>query len=230
MIEVMDGKEPLLIVGNGEIASMAYQYFLHDSKYQPVGFAIGKEYIDNNTFENLPLVDLDEVENHFPPVQVKAFVAIGDAQLNRVRARHFNDIKKRGYSFASYVSSRAFVWPNVVIGNNCFILEENVLQPFVTIGDNVILWSGNHIGHRSTVGDHVFITSHVVISGFCNIGTHTYIGVNSAIGNNVDIAGDNYIAMSTSIASSTTPNTIYQGNPAEPRKISATRFCRVREE
>lgn len=223
-------KEPLLIIGNGEIASMAFEYFAHDSLFEPVGFAIGHEYIKDGTFEGLPLVDLATVEQRFPPSEVKAFVAIGDSQLNRVRARHYADIKARGYTLASYVSSRAFIWHNVKIGDNCFILEDNTLQAFVTIGNNVILWSGNHIGHRSTVEDNVFVTSHVVVSGFCNIGRNSYIGVNAAIGNNTDIAEDNYIAMSASIASSTLPNSIYQGNPAEPRKISATRFCRVRDE
>ncbi len=223
-------KEPLLIIGNGEIASMAFEYFAYDSLFEPVGFAIGHEYIKDGTFEGLPLVDLATVEQRFPPSEVKAFVAIGDSQLNRVRARHYADIKARGYTLASYISSRAFIWHNVKIGDNCFILEDNTLQAFVTIGNNVILWSGNHIGHRSTIEDNVFVTSHVVVSGFCNIGRNSYIGVNAAIGNNTDIAEDNYIAMSASIASSTLPNSIYQGNPAEPRKISATRFCRVRDE
>ena len=230
MTEAANKRKPLLIVGNGEIASMAYEYFQHDSSYEPVGFAIGSEYVNGDTFEGLPLVDLTTVEERFPPKSVTAFVAIGDAQLNRVRARHYADMKRRGYALASYVSSRAFVWHNVSIGENCFILEDNTLQPHVTIGNNIILWSGNHIGHRSTIDDHVFVTSHVVISGFCKIGAYSYVGVNAAIGNNTDIAEDCYIAMSASVASSTVPDTIYQGSPAEARKISAKRFCRVRGE
>ncbi len=222
-------KKPLLIIGNGEIASMAYEYFKHDSAYEPVGFAIGKEFITTPSFEGLPLADIATVENDFPPESVSAFVAIGDSQLNRVRARYYAEMKRRGYALASYVSSRAFVWHNVTVGENCFILEDNTLQPFVTIGDNTILWSGNHVGHRSTIEDHVFVTSHVVISGFCKIGAYSYVGVNAAVAHNVDIAEDNYIAMSTSIASSTNPNSIYQGNPGELRKISAKRFCRVKE-
>jgi sugar O-acyltransferase (sialic acid O-acetyltransferase NeuD family) len=225
-----EGKKDLVIIGNGEIASMAYEYFLHDSSYRPVGFAIGRNYIKGDTFEGLPLVDIEAVAERFPPGQVVAFVAIGDSQLNRVRARHYALMKAKGYELASYVSSRAFVWHNVKIGENCFVLEDNTLQAFVTVGNNVILWSGNHIGHRSVIEDHVFVTSHVVISGFCRIGEYSYLGVNAAVGNNVDIARDNYVAMSASIASSTQPDLIYQGNPAEPRRVAATRFCRVKDE
>jgi sugar O-acyltransferase (sialic acid O-acetyltransferase NeuD family) len=225
-----EDKKALVIVGNGEIALMAYEYFLHDSPYQPIGFAIGREYIRRDTLEGLPVVDIETVGERFPSNLATAFVAIGDSQLNRVRARHYDLMKAKGYALASYISSRAFVWRNVKVGDNCFVLEDNTLQPFVTIGNNVILWSGNHIGHRSTIEDHVFVTSHVVVSGFCTIGKYSYIGVNAAIGNNVDIAEDNYIAMSASIASSTEPNLIYQGNPAEARKVAATRFCKVKGE
>ena len=225
-----ESKKDLVIIGNSEIASMAYEYFLHDSTYRPVGFAIGRNYIQSDTFEGLPLIDIEAVVERFPPTEVSAFVAIGDSQLNRVRARHYSLMKAKGYELASYVSSRAFVWHNVKVGENCFILEDNTLQPFVEVGNNVILWSGNHIGHRSVIEDHVFVTSHVVISGFCRIGTYSYLGVNAAIGNNVDIARDNYVGMSASIASSTQPDLIYQGNPAEARKVAATRFCRVKDE
>lgn len=223
-------KTPLVIIGNGEIASMAFEYFTHDSPYQPVGFAIGAEYVKNEQFEGLPLVALERVNEVWPPAQVSAFVAIGDMQLNRVRARHYRLIKDLGYSLASYVSSRSFVWHNARIGENCFILEDNTIQPFVEIGNNVILWSGNHIGHRSRIEDHVYVTSHVVISGFCTIGEYSYLGVNATVSNGVTIKRDNFLAMGSVVSQSTEPDRIYQGSPAEARKIPATRFYRVKND
>ena len=219
---------PLVIIGNGEIASMAYEYFKHDSPYDPVGFSIGAEYIKGSDFEGLPLVPLDRVGEIWPPERVSAFVAIGDAQLNRVRANHFRQMKGLGYSLASYVSSRAFVWHNAFIGENCFVLEDNTLQPFVEIGNNVILWSGNHIGHRSRIADHVYVTSHVVISGFCTVGEYSYLGVNATVANGVTIERDNFLAMGCVVSQSTEPDRIYQGSPAEARKIPATRYYRVK--
>ena len=104
-----------------------------------------------------------------------------------------------------------------------------MLQPNVRVGDDVTLWSGNHVGHRSVIEDHVFVSSHVVISGFCTIGTRSFVGVNATIGHGVSIAADNYIAMSASLASSTEPDGVYQGSPAERRTVPARRFCKVRE-
>lgn len=222
------GQKKLVIVGNGEIALMADQYFTYDSDYEVVAFAIGRDFKESDTLEGRPLIALEDLEQEFPPSEVDAFVAIGDVQLNRVRASAFAKMKERGYRLVSYVSSRAFVWHNAKIGENCFILEDNTIQPFVTIGDNVTLWSGNHIGHRAVIEDHCFIASHVVISGFVTVGRYTFIGVNATVGNGVKIAEDNFISMAAAVTQSTEANLIYQGNPAEARKIAATRFCRVK--
>ncbi|WP_117190688.1 acetyltransferase [Rhizobium terrae] len=219
----------LLIVGTSEIGAMAHQYFLHDSPYEPVAFTVDEQYLNSDSFEGLPVVGLSQIADLYPPQDVKVFVAVGDGQLNRIRMSLYARLAALGYDFASYVSSKAFVWPNVQIGRNCFILEHNVLQPFVTIGNNVTLWSGNHIGHRSVIEDDVFISSHVVVSGFCTVGARSFIGVNAAMGNGVKVAPDNFIAMSSSIHASTEADGIYKGNPAERQSVSAKRFCRVRE-
>jgi sugar O-acyltransferase (sialic acid O-acetyltransferase NeuD family) len=225
----MSERKPLVIVGNGEIAEMACEYFDHDSDREVAAFTIGSDYIKEATLSGRPVVPLEEVATRYPPSAYDAFVAIGDGQLNRLRRRHVDGCKAMGYSLTSYVSSKAFVWRNVSIGENCFILEHNVLQPFTSLGDNVTLWSGNHIGHRSVIEDDVFMSSHVVVSGFCRVGARSFLGVNSALAHQVQIAPDNFIAMGAVITGSTEPDSIYQGNPAEKRPISAKRFCRVRE-
>ena len=218
---------PLVLIGNGEIALMAYEYFTHDSPWDVVGFSIDEQYIKGSTLNGLPVVPLHQLRLHFPPETHTAFVAIGDTKLNRVRSAHAADLRVMGYQLASYISSKAFRWRNVVIGDNCFILENNVLQPFVRVGDNVTLWSGNHIGHRTVIEDNVFISSHVVISGFCRIGMYSFLGVNVSVAHLVTIAQDNFIAMGATVIRSTEPDRIYQGTPAEPRAIAAKRFCKV---
>jgi sugar O-acyltransferase (sialic acid O-acetyltransferase NeuD family) len=221
--------KPLVIVGAGEIAEMACEYFDHDSARKVVAFAIGADYVKAPSLAGRPVTPLEDLARDYPPDAFDAFVAIGDGQLNRLRRRHVDLCKAAGYRLASYVSSKAFVWRNVIMGENCFVLEHNVLQPFTTLGDNVTLWSGNHIGHRSVIEDDVFMASHVVVSGFCRIGARSFLGVNAALAPHVTVAEDNYIGMGAAVTASTEPDGIYQGNPAERRKISAKRFCRVRD-
>jgi len=220
-------ESPLVIIGNGETALLAYEYFTHDSAWTVAGFCIGEVYIKEPTLNGLPVFPLEEMVHRFPPDTHHAFVAIGGSRLNRLRSEHAAQARAAGYTLASYVSSKAFRWHNVAVGENCFILENNVLQSWVTIGDNVTLWSGNHIGHRSVVEDNVFIASHVVISGFCRVGAYSFMGVNSSVADGVKIAPDNFIAMGAAVTRSTEPDCIYQGIPAEARKIAATVFCKV---
>jgi UDP-3-O-[3-hydroxymyristoyl] glucosamine N-acyltransferase len=93
-----------------------------------------------------------------------------------------------GYTLASYVSSRCSFLTDEPLGDNCFILEDNTIQPFVTIGNDVTLWSGNHIGHDSVIEDHCFVSSHVVISGHVRVGAYCFLGVNATLRNSITLA------------------------------------------
>ncbi len=221
-------KEKLVICGAGETALLAFEYFAKDSNYEVCGFAVDRNFLSNDRIHGLPVVDIETVKDIFPTSACEAFVAVSSRHLNRDRAKLFHKVKEMGYSLATYVSSRAFVWDNVAIGSNCFVLENNVLQPFTEIGNNVTLWSGNHIGHRTIIRDHVFLSSHCVVSGFCEIGEFSFLGVNCAMADSVKIASDNFISMGAVVSKSTEEDGLYKGNPAEKHKLSAKRFCKVR--
>jgi sugar O-acyltransferase (sialic acid O-acetyltransferase NeuD family) len=224
----MPKTQKLVILGVEEIANLAYEYFTYDSDYEVVAFAVNREYLTGDNFRNLPVVAFEDLPQLYPPEQFACFAALSSSHLNRDRMKMYAAAKTMGYEMASYVSSHAFVWHNVEIGDNAFILEHNVLQPFVKIGNNVTLWSGNHIGHQSQIGDNCFIASHVVISGFCEIGESCFIGVNAAIANHIKIAKDNFLGMSAAVNQNTQENQVCVGNPSRIAQISATRFCKVK--
>lgn len=183
----------LVIIGVGETADIAYEYFTHDSEYEVVAFAVEKQYKEINTYYEKPVVEIEEIENIYPKDEYKVYVALSSGKLNRNRTKLYNIVKNKGYKFASYISSKAFVWHNVEIGENTFIFENNVIQHKVKIGNNVILWSGNHIGHQTEIKDNVFISSHCVISGYCQIGENSFLGVNSTFADHVKIGRDCFI-------------------------------------
>ncbi len=210
----------LIIVGDGETAELAYEYFTHDSPHEVVAFSVEREYAKKDNLFSLPVVYFEDIEKSYAVSEFQVFVAISYTRLNRVRARLYREAKLKGYSIASYVSSRAFVWRNVEIGENCFILENNVVQYAVKIGNNVVLWSGNHIGHQTVVRDNAFISSHVVVSGYCEVGENCFLGVNSCIANNVKIAKDCLIGMGAVVNKNTEERKVYVGSPAKPIKDS----------
>lgn len=217
----------LIIIGSGETANLAYEYFTYDSDYEIVAFAVNQEYLKEDTFLGLPVVAFECVENIYNPEEYEAFVALSSGKLNRDRIKMYKQTKDKGYKLASYVSSKAFVWRNVEIGENCFILEDNTLQPFTKVGNNVVMWSGNHLGHQSIIKDNCFVTSHVVICGYSEIGENSFLGVNSSVADYKKVAKDNFIAMGAVITRNTKENGVYVGNPATKSEITALEFCGV---
>jgi len=211
----MEKLRRLVIVGTGEMALLAHQYFTYDSPYTVVAFSAERSHLDSPEIEGLPVVPLEELAQHFPPGGHDAFVAISATGLNRLRTRLYCEVKAQGYTCASYVSTRAFVWKNARVGENSFIFEHNTIQPFVTIGNNVIMWSGNHVGHRTVIENNCFVASHVAISGFCSIGSSSFLGVNSTFNDRTSLAPDCVVASGALVTKSLTePGRIYYGSPA----------------
>lgn len=188
---------------------MAYEYFIHDSPYKIVAFSAEKEYIKQKSKFGLPIIPFEIIETIYSPKEYVMFIAIGYMKLNYVRAKFYSQAKEKGYELISYISPKAFIWHNVEIGENCFILEDNVLQAFVKIGNNVILWSGNHIGHGTVIHNHCYISSHVVISGFCDIGENCFVGVNATFGDTVKVGKNCLIAAGTTVVKSISEGKVY---------------------
>jgi sugar O-acyltransferase (sialic acid O-acetyltransferase NeuD family) len=223
----MTKSRKLVLIGDSAFAEVAYELFTHDSPYEVVGFAVEGAYRKREHLFGLPIVPFEELERHFPPEQTDFYAALVYTQLNRLRSRLYLAAKAKGFRPASYVSSRASVWPNVQFGEHCFVFEDNTLQPFVRIGSNVVLWSGNHIGHHSVVEDNCFISSHVVISGFCRVGRNTFMGVNASVANNVSIGEDNWVGFGVPIGKDTATDQLFKIEEPAPARVGARRFFRV---
>ena len=206
----------VLIFGLRDFAQLAAFYLSHDTDHEPVAFSVHQQHMPKGgVFEGLPVVPFEGIEAAFAPSEFKFFAPMSHEKMNRVRESVYSQIKAKGYELVSYVSSHATVFPGAKIGENCFILEDNTIQPFTEIGNNVMLWSGNHIGHHSVIRDHVLFTSHVVLSGHCTVDPHCFFGVNATIRNATYIAEGSLIAMGAVVTRDTEPWGVYKGNPAK---------------
>lgn len=199
----------VVIIGNTSNARLAKYFFTFDSEYDVVAFSVDGKYIKEERFEGLSVVSLENLVKEYPPDKYEAFVAVGYTNMNKIREKLYNDCKDKGYKMANYISSRCSYLSQHQPGDNCFILEDNTIQPFVKIGNNVVLWSGNHIGHDVTIEDNVFITSHVVVSGFVTIKNNCFLGVNATIRDGIIIAPETLVAAGAIIMKNTEPKGVY---------------------
>ena len=208
----------LIIFGAGDIAKLAHYYFTHDSEHAIVAFTVDKPYRNTNSFLGLPLIDFEEVIKYYPPKKYHMFIALSYTKMNRVRAEKYYRAKELGYDLVSYVSSKCTMLTDKPIGDNCFILEDNTIQPFVKIGNNVTLWSGNHIGHDSIIEDHCFLASHIVVSGHVHIQPYCFIGVNATLRNAIVVAQETLIGAGSIILHNTVEKGVYVTPHAELSK------------
>ena len=205
----------IVIFGTGDFAQVARVYFDRDSEYRVVAFTVDEPYVGNGRLDGLPIVAFEHLGESHPRESHAMFVAIGFSRVNRARAGVYERCRSAGYELVSYVNSKTSVFGDLEVGDNCFVFEENVIQPFVRLGNDVILWSGNHIGHDATIEDHCFITSHVVVSGHVRIGTRSFIGVNATLRNSITIAPETLIGAGAIIMKDTKAKEVYMPERAK---------------
>lgn len=218
--------QKLIIFGIGEQAEIAYYYFRNDSNYEIVAFTVDKNYINKETLFNLPIVEFETLEKNYSIGEFELFIAIGYNKINKIRTEKYLACKDKGYKIASYISSKASIFTNI-IGENAFILEDNTIQPYVQIENNVILWSGNHIGHHSIIKANCFIASHVVIAGGCEIGENTFVGVNATLRDHIKVGKSNVIGAGAIILANTEDNQVYMATATVASKVPSNRLREI---
>jgi sugar O-acyltransferase (sialic acid O-acetyltransferase NeuD family) len=199
----------VVVFGAGDIARLAHYYLTRDSENEVVAFTVDREHLKHDNFLGLPLVDFANLPEFYPPKSFKMFVAVSYAKMNQIRAAKYFRAKEMGYELVSYVSSRCSFLTDHPVGENCFILEDNTIQPFVRIANDVTLWSGNHIGHDSIIEDHCFLASHIVVSGYVHIHPYCFIGVNATLRNSINIAPRTLIGAGAVIMKDTVEKGVY---------------------
>ena len=206
--------KPLVIFGSAEMAELAHFYFRHDSDHDVVAFTVDDAYVEADSFCGKPMVAWSEAVKRFPPAEYDLHVALSYMKLNRLRQAKFEQAKAAGYHLPSYVCSKSVTWPDLEMGENCFILENQTIQPTVKLGDNVMLWSGTHIGHGTHIGSHTYFASHIVVSGHCRIGQRCFFGVNATLRDFLKVGDEAFIAMDASLTKDVEAGAVVLGAPA----------------
>lgn len=201
-----------IIVGAGNFAQIAKLYFEEYSQVKISRFAVDTEFIDSTNTLGIDIMSVEELLE-LNPSNYQIFIAIGYSKMNQRRTDVFEKFVSKGFKLISFVHPSIKQWTSSSIGQNCFIFEDNTIQPFTKILNNSILWSGNHIGHHTVVRENCFISSHVVISGSCEIGSNSFIGVNATIHDGIKVGPRSLIGAGAIISRDTPPDSIYVPKP-----------------
>ena len=211
----------VVIFGTTRFSSLAWYCLTHDSPYRVVAFTVDAAYLRTPVHEGLPVVPFETLAQSHPPGEVRMLVPVGYHAINGLRRDRYLAAKAQGYEFVSYVSSRAGVWPDLRVGENCMIHEHAIIQPFARIGDNVIVRSGAHISHHCIVADHAFVSAGATLGGSVTVGERAFVGLGAVLRDGLSIAERSFIGAGAVVLRDTEPDAVYVGNPARKTGGSA---------
>lgn len=216
--------EKVVLYGNAAVAATCYARLKRDSTYEVVGFTVDREYMKEEEYCGLPMVSFEEVSTVFPPEQYRMMICVGFVRVNQIRADRFREAKKMGYRLINYVSSQATIWPDQILGENCRIGNNSIIQPFAKIGNNVFIGDGVVIGHHTIIEDHCFIASGVIIAGSVTIGQSSFLGTGAVIRNQITIGKENIIGAGSVILENTRERAVYMAAAAEELGITSDKL------
>ncbi len=210
----------VVIFGTSDLAKLIYLYLKRDSPHEVVAFTVNEWALKENSLFDLPVIPFEKIESFYPPEQFSMFIAMGYTNMNKNREKIFNDAKAKNYDLLSFVHPSTKLWDEFEMGENCFVFENNTIQPYVKLGNNVIIWSNNVISHHSYIKDHCFIISHAAIAGNVVIEPNCFVGMNATIRNGITIARECVIGAGAVILEDTKEREVYTAN--NTTKLSLT--------
>jgi sugar O-acyltransferase (sialic acid O-acetyltransferase NeuD family) len=211
----------LVVFGAERFSSLAWYCLTVDSSFEVVAFTVDRAFLKTTLHHGLPVVPFEELAKHYPPGSVRLMIPLGYRAINGLRRQRYETARKQGYEFVTYISSRAIVWPDLTVGQNCLVYEGSIIQPFARIGDNVIIRSGSHISHHCHVADHVFVAAGVTLGGNVLIGEQSFVGVGAVLRDGLIIAERSFIGAGAVVVTDTEADGVYVGNPARKVEKSA---------
>ena len=204
----------VVIFGTGELAQRIF-FYLKDSDDQVIAFCANKSKIDKEVLLDFPVVAFENIEEKFPPSEFSMFIALAYSEMNKKRTKFFNEAKNKGYELYSFIHPSTKVWNEFEMGENCFILANNVIQPFVKLGNNVLIGSNNLISHNTTIGDNCFITSNVTMGGHITMGKNCFVGLSATINQRIKIGNECVVGAGTIISKDINDKEVYAENSSK---------------
>jgi sugar O-acyltransferase (sialic acid O-acetyltransferase NeuD family) len=219
--------KPIVLFGTGKIAEVLLYFLRYHSDYEVAACTVNRAFLSGDSWQGLPAIAFEEVEQLYPPGKYEMFVALGYQELNALRARTCAEAKAKGYTLISYVHPESGLPQDCEYGENCFIMNNVLIHPRVRIGNNVFVWSGAMIGHHSTIGDHCWLTSCANISGVVTVGKSCFFAVNATVAHNVVIGDECFIGANALVTKCAENNQVFLAENTKAFRLNSHQFLRM---
>ncbi len=219
--------KPVVLFGCGKIAEVVLHYLQDDERYEVAAVTVDREFLPGETWNGLPTVAFEDVQEKYPPADFDMFVALGYQQMNGLRAGKVEAATASGYELISYVHPDAAVPSDCEFGPNCFFMQNTLIHPKVKLGSNVFVWSGAMVGHHSVIGDHCWLTSCTNISGVVTAGEKCFFAVNSTVGHGVTLGKECFVGANALVVKDGEDGQTFIVEATKAHRLTSAQFLRL---
>lgn len=217
----------IIIFGIGKIADVI-QYYMREESGMPVkAFTVDRQFMEGNSFQGLPVIPFEEIQEAYPPESYDMFVAVGYQDMNRLRQQKMHDAEEKGYHLTSYVHPNSTIPGDLVHGKNCFIMNNVCIHPRVSIGEGVFVWSGAMIGHHSTVGNYNWFTSSANVGGNVTMGDNCFLAMNATVSHSVKLGNAIFLGANALVTKDLGDDKVVISESHKPIKLNTKQFLRM---
>ena len=204
----------LLLYGNRPLAAMLAEDAKSNPNVDVVAYVVDQAFLEpTGMFRGLPQVAFETVETHYSPEEYWMIALDGTLPKTTVLA---DKAKAKGYRLASYISPKAVISQDIVIGENTIIFELAYIGYGVTLGSNVLIRQHVYLGHDGKVGNNVTINPSARLGGSCQVKDHAFIGIGATVIDKRSIGESAIVGAGSVVVKDVPDHMTVVGNPAKP--------------
>lgn len=162
----------------------------------------------------VPVIGGDEVLDRTDPASVLLANGIGSVRPGGRRAAIFEEFKRRGFSFASFVHPAAFVSPDVVLEEGAQVMAGAVIQPGARICANAVVNTRAGVDHDCVIGRHAQIAPGVTLSGTVAVDEDAHVGAGAAVREFIRIGSGALVGAGAAVTADVPAGAVVVGVPA----------------
>jgi len=211
-MNIEDNKKlKLLIYGSSSIADMVYFDSLGRTDIEVVALVVDKEFL-NKRLRPTEEISFDSCIEKY---NSSHYMLTIDSSIDRNGNHLSKYAKSYKYPSLNYISNKAIISGDVLMGENNLILENVYIGPGVRFGNNNIIRQNSYIGHDCNIGDNNIFSPGVNVGGYCSIGEFNFFGIGSTVINNLIIRSNNIIGAGAVLVKNVVDNSTIVGNPGK---------------
>ncbi len=201
-------KKKLIIFGTTYFSEMLMYYVEKYDNAEVIAFTADEQYITSDVIFDRPAVGFECLDKEFDMENISVMLGIGYNNMNGLRQKKFQEIKKHGYKIESFIHPSVHM-EKCKFGEGNIMLENVSIGYSVNIGDCNIFWNGSNISHHCTIGNYNFFAPSSVLAGKVKVRDNCFFGINVTVRGGITIEDRTLAGAGAYISKDTCQGSVY---------------------